>query len=188
MPMHCKSSIAATHENVRSVARSMRILAFAAMVLLFANEPVLAIRTSDPEEKLQATAQSQRPGAREPHTFDIYDVDRGALQRTFGRVSYLEGQELTFYAYHLSDLGPHSSGAQFYVWGNSSTGEGQVVQLGILRKDSDDEGQWVLKSGDAAVLARIDSLFVTVESNEHAEKPHGKHMLYALLAGRPNRN
>jgi hypothetical protein len=115
---------------------------------------------------------------------DVYDADGRGKRSAFGRVFYVEGKELIFYAYDLAD--PRHANPHFYAWGKGVNQSAFVAKLGIFHNDGKDEGRWVLRVDDPGVLAKIDSLFVTVEGSQNAEKPHGKTLLYAVLGGQPN--
>lgn len=118
------------------------------------------------------------------HIVDVYDADARGNRRSFGRIFYVENQELIFYAYDLSD--PRHANAEFYAWGAGLAAGGEVARLGILHNDGRSEKRWVLKYNDANVLAKLDSIFVTAESGSNPDKPKGKRVLFAVLAGQPN--
>jgi hypothetical protein len=122
--------------------------------------------------------------ARNLHIIDVYDADTRGKRKSFGRVFYVEGQELVFYAYDLSD--PRHANVQFYAWGGGSASGEAIVRLGILHRDGQDEQRWVLKYSDPSILAKLDSIFVTAETANDPEKPKGRHVLYAVLTGQPN--
>jgi hypothetical protein len=122
--------------------------------------------------------------ARNLHIVDVYDADARGKQRSFGRIFYVENQELIFYAYDLSD--PRHANAEFYAWGAGLTPGEEVARLGILHNDGQSEKRWVLKYHDASVLAKLDSIFVTAETSYNPDKPKGKRVLFAVLSGQPN--
>jgi hypothetical protein len=122
--------------------------------------------------------------ARNLHIIDVYDADGRGARRSFGRVFYVEGQELVFYAYDLSD--PRHANAQFYAWGAGTAPGETVTRLGVLRNDGQNEERWVLKYADASVLSKLDSIFVTAETANDPEKPKGRRVLFAVLSGQPN--
>jgi len=122
--------------------------------------------------------------ARNLHIVDVYDADTHGKRRSFGRIFYIENQELIFYAYDLSD--PHHANAEFYAWGAGLAPGEEVARLGILHNDGQSEKRWVLKYNDVSVLAKLDSIFVTAETGNNPEKPKGKRVLFAVLAGQPN--
>jgi len=123
-------------------------------------------------------------GARNLHIVDVYDADGRGKRRSFGRVFYVEGQELVFYAYDLSD--PRHANAQFYAWGAGGLAGQAVACLGILHNDGQNEQRWVLKFNDPSVLSKLDSIFVTAETASNLDKPKGKRVLFAVLSGQPN--
>ena len=122
--------------------------------------------------------------ARNLHIVDVYDRDTTGKRRSFGRIFYVENQELIFYAYDLLD--PRHANAEFYAWGSSLSPGQEVARLGILHNDGQNEKRWVLKYNDARVLAKLDSIFVTAETTANPAKPKGKHVLFAVLSDQPN--
>jgi hypothetical protein len=122
--------------------------------------------------------------ARNLHIVDVYDADTRGKRRSFGRIFYVENQELIFYAYDLSD--PRHANAEFYAWGAGLSPGEEVARLGILLSDGKSEKRWVLKYNDASVLSKLDSIFVTAETASNPDKPKGKRVLFAVLAGQPN--
>jgi len=126
--------------------------------------------------------------ARNLHIVDVYDADpNGKRQRSFGRVFYIEGKSLVFYAYDLEDAGPMKAKVVFHVWGGKADVKEMTHSLGILRKDDASQGRWAMTFDDPKVLAQINSVFVTVESaNKYSNEPHGKRVLYAYFGSQPN--
>lgn len=126
--------------------------------------------------------------ARNLHIVDVHDADEsGKRQRAFGRIFYTEGKSLVFYAYDLADPRQLDAKIDFYVWGGKDGSRQSVRSLGIFHRDDENEGRWVVRFDDAGVLARIDSVFVTVESKKKAaSQPSGKRILYAFLGNNPN--
>jgi hypothetical protein len=148
-------------------------------------------KLSEELRRVQALAASAKDAkdlmaARNLHVVDVNDVnENGKKQRPFGRVYYAEGKTLRFYAYDLSDPGKVDAKVQFYVWGEK---HGVTVKtLGVLHSDSLADNRWRLDFDDAHVLAQIDTVFVTVESEPTpAVRPTGKRILDAVLGNRPN--
>lgn len=126
--------------------------------------------------------------ARNLHIVDVYDADgSGKRQRSFGRVFYIEGKSLVFYAYDLEDPRQFKANVVFHVWGGQSGVKEVTHSLGILHKDNEGQGRWAMTFDDSKVLAQINSVFVTAESaNKHYDTPHGKKVLYAYFGGQPN--
>jgi hypothetical protein len=126
--------------------------------------------------------------ARNLHIVDVYDADpNGKRQRSFGRVFYIEGKSLVFYAYDLEVPGRFKADVVFHVWGGKAGVREVTHSLGILRKDDTGQSRWAMTFDDARVLAQINSVFVTAESaNKHYDKPHGKKVLYAYFGSPPN--
>jgi len=126
--------------------------------------------------------------ARNLHIVDVYDADpNGKRQRSFGRVFYIEGKSLVFYAYDLDDSGRFKANVVFHVWGGKAGVKEVTHSLGILHKDDAGQNRWAMTFDDSNVLAQINSVFVTVESaSKHYDEPHGKKVLYAYFGSPPN--
>jgi hypothetical protein len=119
-------------------------------------------------------------GARNLHIIDVHDRDlKGKARRSFGRVFYTEGKSLIFYAFDLSD--PNLKDASFQAWGHKEDGSRKEVSLGLFYMDDKQQSRWVLRFNDPAVLAEIDSVFVTVEPLGGRKTPSGEKLLYAFL-------
>ena len=142
-------------------------------------------------EQLSGAAKQARDliVARNLHIVDVHDADeRGNRQSAFGRIFYTEGKSLVFYAYDLADPRRRSAKIRFYVWGEKlGANNVKAKVLGVLHSDDSTEGRWVFSFDDANVLAQIDSVFVTVESDKQPiAQPTGKKILYAFLGDKPN--
>lgn len=119
-------------------------------------------------------------GARNLHIIDVHDRDsKGKARRSFGRVFYTEGKSLIFYAFDLSDS--KLKNASFQAWGHKEDGSRKAVSLGLFYMDDKQQSRWVLRFNDPAVLAEIDSVFVTVEPPGGRKNPSGEKLLYAFL-------
>jgi uncharacterized coiled-coil protein SlyX len=126
--------------------------------------------------------------ARNLHIVDVYDADgNGKRQRSFGRVFYIEGKSLVFYAYDLEDPRQFKANVVFHVWGGQAGVKEVTHSLGILHKDNEGQSRWAMTFDDSKVLSEINSVFVTAEAaNKHYDTPHGKKVLYAYFGGQPN--
>jgi hypothetical protein len=126
--------------------------------------------------------------ARNLHIVDVYDADgNGRRQQSFGRVFYIEGKSLVFYAYDLDDSSRFQTNVVFHVWGGRAGMKEVTHSLGILHKDDAGQNRWAMTFDDPSVLAQINSVFVTAESaNKHYDEPHGKKVLYAYFGNQPN--
>jgi hypothetical protein len=126
--------------------------------------------------------------ARNLHIVDVYDADtNGKRQRSFGRVFYVEGKSLVFYAYDLDDSTQHKANVVFHVWGGKAGVKEMTHSLGILTKDAGGESRWAMTFDDPNVLGQINSVFVTAEpANKHSDEPRGKKILYAYFGSAPN--
>ena len=126
--------------------------------------------------------------ARNLHIVDVYDADgNGRRQQSFGRVFYIEGKSLVFYAYDLDDPSRFKTNVVFHVWGGKAGMKEVTHSLGILHRDDAGQNRWAMTFDDPGVLAQINSVFVTAESaNKHYDEPHGKKVLYAYFGSQPN--
>jgi hypothetical protein len=124
--------------------------------------------------------------ARNLHIIDVYDSDgMGKRQHAFGRIFYVEGRSLVFYAYDLGKAHRDEKIA-FHVWGTHDDKE-TIISLGVLHDQDPSEQRWVLAYDDPKVLSKINSVFVTIEpSNRDVTAPTGKKVLYAFLGAHPN--
>ena len=124
--------------------------------------------------------------ARNLHIIDVYDADgMGKRQHAFGRIFYVEGKSLVFYAYDLGKTHKDEKIA-FHVWGTHDSKEA-TISLGVLHDQDPKEQRWALAYDDPKVLSKINSVFVTIEpSNRHVTSPTGKSVLYAFLGETPN--
>jgi len=125
--------------------------------------------------------------ARNLHIVDVYDADsNGKRQRSFGRVFYIEGKSLVFYAYDLDAPGQFKANMVFHVWGEKAGVKEVAHSLGILHKD-DGQSRWAMTFDDPRVLVKINSVFVTTEvASKRYNEPHGKKVLYAYWGNQPN--
>jgi hypothetical protein len=144
------------------------------------------------QQELQLKSAKNEMGAlvaaRDLHIVDVYDADpNGKRQRAFGRVFYVEGKSLVFYAYDLDDAHQHKANVVFHVWGGKAGVKEMTHSLGILNKDGNGDSRWAMTFDDPNVLAQINSVFVTAESTGQAsDAPHGKKILYAYFGTQPN--
>jgi len=152
----------------------------------------LELTTADLRRELDLKSAKSELGdvvaARNLHIVDVYDADpNGKRQRSFGRVFYIEGKSLVFYAYDLDDPGRFRANIVFHVWGGKAGVKEVTHSLGILRKDDGGQNRWAMTFDDSKVLGQINSVFVTAESaNKHYDEPHGKKVLYAYFGSQPN--
>ena len=124
--------------------------------------------------------------ARNLHIVDVHDAEPGGKrQSAFGRVFYVEGQSLVFYAYDLA--ANHSEKkVVFHVWGETAGVKETTRSLGILHSDARSQARWVLTFDDAKILNRINAVYITAEhGTPPRDDPKGRKLLYAFL-GSPN--
>lgn len=141
------------------------------------------------EQQLMTATKDVRRlmGARNLHILDVRDVTgSGKDAKTFGRVFYAEGQSLVFYAFDLPNGGANPAKYTFQAWGQREPGPQSVRNLGTFEVDDHDQHRWVLTVNDPALLAGIDSVFVTSEPLRDSKEPRGKKVMYAYIAGQPN--
>lgn len=125
--------------------------------------------------------------ARNLHIIDVYDSDgEGKRLHAFGRIFYVEGRSLVFYAYDLGKAHTEKR-ITFHVWGSNVGDKETTISLGILHDEDSGEQRWSMTYSDPKVLAKINSVFVTMEpSNRNATFPRGRTVLYAFLGEKPN--
>lgn len=125
--------------------------------------------------------------ARNLHIVDVYDTEtNGARKRAFGRVFFVEGKSLVFYAYDLPNSRRGNKQIEFQVWGEQAGVNTVSINLGPMRTDSSDQGRWVLTCDDPKVLNRINAVYITTEANPRPDSPsRGTKLMYAFL-GSPN--
>jgi hypothetical protein len=126
-------------------------------------------------------------GARNLYIADIMDVNgSGQSRKPFGRIFYTKTKSLIFYAYDLDHQPGVKLTSTFQVWGRTSANDRKPINLGILYIDSEANRRWTMRVDKPDQLARLDSVFVTVEPREQSDKPSGKPFLYASLQRVPN--
>jgi predicted nucleic acid-binding Zn-ribbon protein len=125
--------------------------------------------------------------ARNLHIIDVYDSNAaGQRQHAFGRVFYVEGRSLVFYAYDLAAAHAQKN-ITFHLWGEKAGSKETTLSLGVLHDDDPRERRWALTFDDPKVLAKINSVYVTAESNsKQSDAPHGPRVLYAYFGAQPN--
>ena len=151
----------------------------------------LRVRKAAAEEdrQLSSAAKDVRAmmGARNLHIIDVFDADgRGRSRKSFGRVFYVEGKSLIFYAFDFAEKGPGNTKVSFQAWGQREASKDVARNLGVFYIDDHAQKRWVLKVDDPEKLRAIDSLFVTVERFGGADRPSGQKLLYAYLGSQAN--
>ena len=147
------------------------------------------LKHADPDYLASDRDIRELMSARQLSIAAVTDMDAtGNRLRPFGRVLYAKGKSLVFYAF---DLDPQAEGPRtsiFQAWAREGSDKAQPVSLGMFHVDSEQDRCWVLKADDLKVLAKINSIFVTVEPKGGSPKPTGKPLLYAYLKSEaPNR-
>lgn len=128
----------------------------------------------------------QMMGARNLHIIDVFDADGHESRKSFGRVFYVEGKSLIFYAFDLTQKSSRGAKVSFQAWGQREAVKNIAKNLGVFYIDDHDQSRWVLKVDDPNKLASIDSVFVTVEAFGGADRPTGQKLLYAYLGSPAN--
>lgn len=125
--------------------------------------------------------------ARNLHIVDVYDTDaNGQRKRAFGRVFFVEGRSLVFYAYDLLDSHRGNKKVEFQVWGEQAAVNSVSINLGAMRTDDSSQGRWVLTCDNPKVLNRINAVYLTAGSNSRPDSQfRGNKLMYAFL-GSPN--
>jgi hypothetical protein len=125
--------------------------------------------------------------ARNLHIIDVYDTESsGSRKKAFGRVFYVEGRSLIFYAYDLSNTKQASKNLEFRVWGEQAGVKSISVNLGIMHNDDPSQRRWVLTCDDPKILARINAVYISSDSRPRpGSEPRGEKLMYAFL-GSPN--
>ncbi|QHN02736.1 hypothetical protein FTO74_04645 [Granulicella sp. WH15] len=119
-------------------------------------------------------------GARNLYIAEIYDVSKtGSTQKPFGRVFYTRDKSLVFYGFDLDQQSHVKTTSVFQAWGRKDAEHD--VSLGILYQDDASHNRWVLKFNDAATLAHLDAVFVTIEPSGGSPKPSSKPLLFTYL-------
>jgi len=121
---------------------------------------------------------------RHVHVLNVFpEVGEGSRSsQARGRIFYSEGKKLVFYAYDLTDAANINANPSFYLWGQTPGTVQKIVSLGKFQVDSEQEGRWVLTVTDPALLAHINSAFVTEEPYKKAVlQPSGRRMLFRVL-------
>jgi len=123
--------------------------------------------------------------ARNLHIVDVYDTQtNGKRQKSFGRVFYVEGRSLVFYAYDLPNPKHLNKDFAFHVWGETAGAKAATFRLGIMHPDDPAQQRWVLTFDDPKVLNRINAVYITTDPPAQSS-PHGRQLMYAFL-GSPN--
>lgn len=126
-------------------------------------------------------------GARDLYIADVFDVDpEGRTQKPFGRIFYTRGKSLIFYAFDLDKQRGVRNASTFQAWGRQGRQDHHPVNMGIFYLDNETNRRWVLKFDDPQTLAKIDTVFVTVEPQGGSPEPRGRSLLIASLRSEPN--
>ena len=145
--------------------------------------------TIDDQQSMLASDRDIRElmGARNLYIADVFDVDPNShTQKSFGRVFYTKNKSLIFYAFDLNERHGMKNASAFQAWGLGDLDKKHPLNLGVFYLDNQANRRWVLKFEDPNVLAKINSVFVTIEPQGGSTKPSGRQLLYAYLSNQPN--
>lgn len=154
---------------------------------LEANEKLASLQTHMEQERQLSSARSVAAdmiAARNLHIVDVYDTEStGERKRAFGRVFYVEGQSLVFYAYDLARAKHPNTKITFRVWGETAGVKAATTyNLGILRSDDPGQERWKLSFEDPKVLSRINAVYITADPHgSPRSEPTGRKLMYAFL-------
>jgi hypothetical protein len=119
--------------------------------------------------------------ARNLHIIDVYDdTGKGSGQGAFGRVFYVQGKSLVFYAYDLPDS-KRDKNFSFQLWGEGQGLEPVTYKLGLLRPDSGGHGRWVVACDDPKILGQLRGVFIAPPSRRGDPPAPSQKMMYAML-------
>jgi hypothetical protein len=119
--------------------------------------------------------------ARNLHIIDVYDdTGRGAKQGAFGRVFYVEGKSLVFYAYDLPNP-KRDKNFSFQLWGEGQGLEPTTYKLGLLRPDTTGHGRWVVACDDPKILGQLRGVFIAPASPKGDPPSPSQKLMYAML-------
>lgn len=128
---------------------------------------------------------------RNSHVINVFPIDEsGKPANTFaGRVLYLEGNRLEFYAFDLNHYKGTDESSIFYLWGqtrDTDRGKGRVVLLGKFILDTSKDNCWWVVVSDPVILAGLGQVFITVETSDNPATPTGKKLLRTPLPVEPH--
>jgi hypothetical protein len=155
-----------------------------------ANQKVATLQAQLEQSRNLDTAKGMEKeliAARNLHIVDVYDTESsGSRKKAFGRVFYVEGRSLVFYAYDLSNAKRASKNLEFRVWGEQAGVKSVSVSLGVMHNDDPGQRRWVLTCDDPKVLGRINAVYISPDSDSRrGSETRGEKMMYAFL-GSPN--
>lgn len=145
------------------------------------------LRNREAESLPDPNEVSSLVAARNLHIIDVYDSNaNGKRGRAFGRVFYVEGRSLVFYAYDLPTARAQQN-ISFHLWGEKAGIGETTLSLGVLHDDDPRDRRWTLTCNDPNLLAKINSVYVTAESpGKRNDAPNGPRVLYAYFGAPSN--
>jgi ABC-type transporter Mla subunit MlaD len=119
--------------------------------------------------------------SRNLHIIDVYDDNgRGGRQGAFGRVFYVEGKSLVFYAYDLPNP-KRGQNFSFQLWGEGQGLEPTTYKLGLMHPDTAAHGRWVVSCDDPKILGQLRGIFIAPASPKGDPPSPSQKLMYALL-------
>jgi hypothetical protein len=146
-----------------------------------AQQKLAAMR--DETDKLYASRGTVESlvASRNLHIIDVYDSSgNGNRQGAFGRVFFVEGKSLVFYAYDLPTSKRQKS-VSFQLWGEGQGAEPTTFKLGLMRPDTNGNGRWVVSCDDPNVLKQLRAVYIAPPSSRADPPSQGQRLMYALL-------
>jgi hypothetical protein len=119
--------------------------------------------------------------SRNLHIVDVYDnAGSSSHEGAFGRVFFVEGKSLVFYAYDLPKS-KRKDGFSFQLWGEGRGAEPTTFKLGLMHPDNTGHGGWVVSCDDPKVLNQLNAVYIAPESTRGERPAQGQKRMYALL-------
>jgi hypothetical protein len=179
------SQVAALRQQLDDAQSKILTLdAVAAMQEKQTNEAQLRVASLKAEMDQMYAARSSAEAmisARNLHIIDVYDdTGKGSGQGAFGRVFYVQGKSLVFYAYDLPNP-KRDKDFSFQLWGEGQGLEPTTYKLGLLRPDGGGHGRWVVACDDPKILGRLRGVFIAPPSSKGDVPSPSKKMMYAML-------
>jgi hypothetical protein len=137
----------------------------------------------DEMDKLYASRGSVESlvASRNLHIIDVYDTSgSGGRQGAFGRVFFVEGKSLVFYAYDLP-TSKREKIVNFQLWGEGQGAEPTTYKLGLMHPDTNGGGRWVVSCDDPKVLKQLRAVYIAPPSARSEPPSQSRKMMYALL-------
>jgi hypothetical protein len=117
--------------------------------------------------------------SRNLHIVDVYDTaSNGKRQQAFGRVFFVEGQSLVFYAYDLPTP-KNAKNFSFQLWGEGGGSEPVAYKLGMMHPDAGGHARWVVSCDNPKMLSQLRAVYIAPVSPR--SNPPEQKLMYAYL-------